>query len=174
MAINTLEEKFQFSLNSIYDAEHQFLEAQQTLLESATAPSVQASLKKHIAETEQQIVNLEKVHELLGLEATRETCAGAEGIVTEGNTLVEQTSGVPALADLAINGSCSKVEHFEIATYRGLIAGAQMMGQTEVVRLLQENLTQEENTADLLEASMPELLERAMQNASTSSSAATS
>lgn len=166
MAINTLEEKFQHGLGAIYDAEHQFLEAQQMMLESATAPAVQASLKKHIAETEQQITNLERVHEILGLDAERIDCVGAEGLVTEGNEMLSETEAVPALADLAINGSCSKVEHFEIATYRGLIAGAQMMGQTEVVQLLQENLTQEENTADLLEAGMPELLERAMQSAS--------
>lgn len=171
MAINTLEEKFQFSLNSIYDAENQFLQAMQTMLGSATAPKVQAGLKKHIAETEQQIVNLERVHELLGFEANRETCVAAEGLVEEGNTLLTETEAVPALADLAITGSCSKVEHFEIATYRGLIAGAQMMGQTEVVSLLQQNLTQEENTADMLEASMPELLERAMQSASSKSAA---
>ena len=66
----------------------------------------------------------------------------------------------------AIVGGNSKVEHFEVATYRGLIQGAQAMGQTEVASLLQENLAQEENTADMLEASMPELLQRAMQTES--------
>lgn len=168
MAINTLEEKFTHGLGSIYDAEHQFLEAQQTMLESATDPTVQANLKKHIVETEQQIVNIAKVHEILGLTAKRITCAGAAGIVTEGNELLSETEDVPALADLAINGSCSKVEHFEIATYRGLIAGAQAMGQTEVVRLLSQNLEQEENTAQTLEAGMPSLLQKAKQSASSS------
>lgn len=168
MAINTLEEKFQHGLGSIFDAEHQFLEAQQTMLESATSPTVQANLKKHIAETEQQIFNLTRVHELLGLEAERIDCAGAEGLVTEGSELLEETEDVPALADLAITGGCSKVEHYEIAAYRGLIAGAELMGQTEVVKLLKENLTQEENTAQTLEASMPELLQKAIQTASKS------
>jgi ferritin-like metal-binding protein YciE len=168
MAITTLEEKFTFELGSIYDAEHQFLEAQQTMLESANSPDVQANLKKHIAETEQQIVNLAKVHEILGLTAERETCVAAEGLVTEGNEMLAETEDVPALADLAINGSCSKVEHFEIACYRGLIAGAQTMGQTEVVRLLTQNLQQEENTAQTLEAGMPSLLEKAMTTASKS------
>lgn len=168
MAITTLEEKFTHGLGSIYDAEHQFLEAQQTMLESANSEAVQANLKKHIAETEQQIVNLAKAHELLGLTPQRVTCAGAEGIVTEGSDLLSETEDVPSLADLAITGSCSKVEHFEIAAYRGLIAGAQAMGQTEVVRLLTENLQQEENTAQTLEASMPSLLEKAMQSASKS------
>jgi len=168
MAIKTLEEKFVHGLGGIYDAEHQFLEAQQTMLESASSSTVQANLKKHIAETEQQIVNLTKVHEILGLTAKRITCDGAKGLVTEGSNLLSETEGVPALADLAITGGCSKVEHYEIAAYRGLIAGAKATGQTEIVRLLSENLQQEENTAQTLESSMPALLQQAMQTASKS------
>ena len=168
MTINTLEEKFTHELGAIYDAEHQFLEAQQTMLESANSADVQAMLEKHIAETEQQIVNLTKVHEILGLKAKRVTCAAAKGLVTEGNELLTATEDVPALADLAINGSNSKVEHFEIACYRGLIASAQMMGQTEVMQLLAENLEQEEKTAQTLESSMPILLEKAMTTTSKS------
>jgi len=168
MAIKTLEEKFQHGLGDIYDAEHRFLDAQQTMLESATDATVQANLKKHIAETEEQIVNLTKVHELLGLTAKRETCDAAAGLVSEGSKLLKETKDVPALADLAINGSCTKVEHYEIASYRGLIAGAEAMGQTEVATLLSANLEQEENTADTLEDGMPALLEKAMQTASKS------
>jgi ferritin-like metal-binding protein YciE len=42
-----------------------------------------------------------------------------------------------------------------------LIAGAETMGQTDVVRLLSQNLQQEEKTAQLLEQNMPTLLEKA-------------
>lgn len=166
MAIKTLEEKFIHSLGDIYDAEHRFLEAQQTLLQSANSDTVQQLLETHIQETEQQIANLEQVYEILGLTAKRVSCDGAKGIVTEGNKLVKETEEVPALADLAIAGGCSKVEHYEIASYRGLILGAEQMGQTEVVRLLTENLEQEENTAQKIETSMPQLLSKAMQTAS--------
>lgn len=168
MAITTLEEKFVHGLGDIYDAEHRFLEAQEKMLPNATSPTVQAMLEKHIAETEQQIVNLTQVFELLGLTAQRVSCDGAAGIVSEGDKLLKETKDVPALADLAIAGGCSKVEHYEIASYRGLIAGAEQMGQSEVVRLLGENLQQEENTAQALESSMPTLLQKAVQTASKS------
>ncbi|MCU1288611.1 MAG: hypothetical protein JWN60_840 [Acidobacteria bacterium] len=167
MTINTLEEKFTHELGAIYDAEHQFLDAQQTMLESASSADVKAMLKKHIAETEQQIVNLTRVHEILGLTAKRVTCDAAEGLVTEGNKMLTATSDVPALADLTINGANSKVEHFEIACYRGLISSAQMMGQAEITRLLSENLQQEEMTAQALESSMPSLLQKAMATSKT-------
>jgi len=166
MAIKTLEEKFIHGLGDIYDAEHRFLEAQQTMLPNASSSTVQAALKKHIAETEQQIVNLTKVYEVLGVTAKRVPCDAAKGLVTEGDKLLKETEDVPALADLAIVGSCSKVEHYEIASYRGLIAGAEQMGKTDVARLLSENLQQEENTAQALESSMPALLKQAMQTAS--------
>ena len=166
MAIKTLEEKFIHGLGDIYDAEHRFLEAQQTMLPNATSPDVQGSLEKHIVETQQQIVNLTKVHELLGVTAERVACDAAKGLVSEGDKLLKETKDVPALADLAIVGGCSKVEHYEIAAYRGLIAGAEQMGQTDVARLLSENLQQEENTAQTLESSMPTLLKQAMQTAS--------
>jgi ferritin-like metal-binding protein YciE len=168
MAINTLEEKFIHGLGDIYDAEHRFLDAQQTMLPNANSSTVKQLLETHIAETEEQIVNLTKVYEILGLTPKRVSCDGAAGIVTEGNKLLTETKDVPALADLAISGGCSKVEHYEIASYRGLIAGAEQMGQTEVVRLLSENLQQEEKTAQTIESSMPALLQKAMQTASQS------
>lgn len=169
MAINTLEEKFVHGLGTIYDGEHRFLEAQQKMLGSANSADVTSALEKHIAETEQQIANLEQVFEILGLTAQRVPCDASAGLVSAGDKLVTETSGVPALADLAINGSCSKVEHFEIASYRGLIAGAEQMGQDEIIDLLNENLEQEENTAELLEDSMPKLLEKAAETASSKS-----
>lgn len=165
MAIKTLQEKFMHGLGDIYDAEHRFLDAQQTMLPNADSDLVRTSLETHIAETEQQIVNLTQVYEILGVTPQRVSCDGAAGIVKEGDKLLSETKDVPALADLAIVGGCSKVEHYEIASYRGLIAGAEMMGQTEIVRLLSENLQQEENTAQKLEASMPELLQNAMRTA---------
>ena len=168
MAIKTLEEKFIHGLGDIYDAEHRFLEAQQKMLPKATAETVKAALETHITETQEQIQNLEEVHQILGLTAKRVSCDGAVGIVTEGDKLLNETSDVPTLADLAIVGGCSKVEHYEIASYRGLIAAAEIMGQADVVKLLAKNLQQEEKTAQTLEQSMPTLLKQAAQSASAS------
>ncbi|MBA3785838.1 MAG: ferritin-like domain-containing protein, partial [Acidobacteria bacterium] len=113
MAIKTLQEKFIHGLGDIYDAEHRFLEAQQKMLPNATAETVKTALETHITETEEQIANLEQVHELLGLTAKRVPCDGAAGIVLEGDKLLKETADVPTLADLAIVGGCSKVEHYE-------------------------------------------------------------
>ena len=68
----------------------------------------------------------------------------------------------PYVRDCAIAGAQAKVEHFEMACYRGLVLSAQMMGSQEVLQLLQQNLHEEETTAQRVEAAMPQLLQTAM------------
>ena len=55
-----------------------------------------------------------------------------------------------------------KVEHYEVASYRGLLTAARQMGQNEVTGMLLQNLQQEEQTALLVEQSTPMLLQKAM------------
>ncbi len=165
MAIKTLQEKFMHGLADIYDAEHQFLEAQQEMLPQANAQTVKTLLEQHITQTEQQIEVLEQVFKVLGEEPEREKCAGAAGIVSENEKTLGEVSGTPALVDLAIAGGSAKVEHYEIASYHMLITGAEQMGQTEIAQLLQQNLQQEEQTAQKIEQSSPELFQQAMSRA---------
>lgn len=162
MAITTLQEKMLHELADIYDAEHQFLEAQQQMITHANADTVKQMLQTHIQQTEQQIKNLEQVFQALGQQLKREKCAAAAGLVTEGNKLLKEVSGNPALVDLAIAGSQTKVEHYEVASYRGLVMSAQVMGKHEILPLLQANLQQEEQTAQLVEQSTPQLIQQAM------------
>lgn len=165
MAIKNLEEKMVHGLGDIYDAEHQFLEMMEEALPQANSDTVKMLLQQHIAETEQQISTLEQVFDALGQKAKRVTCAGASGIVSENQKTIKEVSGNPALVDLAIAGGSSKVEHYEIASYRSLITGAQQMGQNQIAQLLQQNLQQEERTAQKIEQSAPTLFQNAMAQA---------
>jgi len=163
VAINNLNEKFLHELGDIYDAESQFLKGQQEMLQNATDPNLQQMITNHIQQTQQQIRNLDQVFSTLGQQPKREPCAGAKGLVTEAQKLLQETKSVPAIRDCAIAGAASKVEHYEISSYRGLITAADLMGQQDIVSLLQQNLEQEESTARMIEASSPQLLQIAMQ-----------
>ena len=163
MAINNLQDKFIHELGDIYDAEHQFLKGQEEMLRNATDSKLKQMIQQHIEQTHQQISNLEQVYTALGQQPERVMCDGAKGIVSEGQKLLKETAGAPELRDCAIAGAASKVEHYEIATYRGLIQDAQLTGQQKIVSLLQQNLQQEESTAKLIEQSSPQLLQKAAQ-----------
>ncbi len=174
MAIKTLEEKFQHELADIYDAEHQFLDAQNEMLPHATNEQVKKLLEQHIKQTEGQIAVLEQAFAALGQEATRIKCQGAAGIVAENKKTLKEVSSNPALINLAIAGGSAKVEHYEIVAYRALVAGAEAMNQSKVMKLLQRNLVQEEATATKVEASLPKLLQQAVSQAAPSSGAGAS
>lgn len=163
MAINSLNEKFMHELGDIYDAEHQFLKGQEEMLTNATDPNLQQMIQQHMQQTQQQILNLEQAFNVLGQQPQRVMCDGAKGIVSEGQKIMKETAGVPSIRDCAIAGAAARVEHYEIAAYRELVTAASMMGQQQLVSLLQENLQQEESTAALVEQSTPMLLQTAMQ-----------
>lgn len=157
--LNSLQDKFIYELGSIYDAEHRFREGLQVALPQVRNDQLKSLLQTHIGQTEQQIKNLEQVFSSLGQKPQRIPCEAAAGLFADGEKLLAAVN--PALMDLAIAGAQSKVEHLEIASYRGLIQGAEQMGQTQIVDLLRQNLQQEEQTAQTFEQSLPELLQKA-------------
>lgn len=161
MAVKTMEEMFVHELGDTYDAEHQFLDGMREMSEQVGG-DIKGMLEEHIRETEEQIQNLERVYEALGQKAKRVKCDGAVGLVTEARKLLKETSGNPALQELAAASAWEKGEHYEMVSYRGLIASAEQMGNKDVVKLLQQNLKQEEKVAQRLEKSEPKLLKQAM------------
>ena len=163
MPITTLDEKFAYELGSIYDAEHHFLQGQQEMLEQATDSTLRIMLETHIAETQQQIMNLEQAFGELGQAPQRITCQASASLVEDARRLLAEVGGNPQIMDTVMITAQAKVEHFEMACYRGLVMGAEMMGQSEVARLLQQNLQQEEATAQLVEQSAHTLLQQALQ-----------
>lgn len=160
--IDTTTKLFLHELGDIYDAEHQFLKGQEEMLQNANDGTLRQMITTHIEESRRQIANIEQVYSVLGIKPERVMCDGAKGIVSEGQKAMRETQGASGVRDVAICAAASRVEHYEIAAYRGLIQAAQLMGQQAIVTLLQQNLQQEERTAQLVEQSLPILLETAM------------
>ena len=164
--IGTMDEKFAHEVGDIYDAEHRFLEGMQEMLKVAADAKVKKLLKTHIRQTEGQILNIERVYELIGKKPKRVKCAASAGLVAEAAKCMEEAEENPAIRDCLIAGASAKVEHYEIVSYRGLIACARLLGLAEALPLLEANLQQEEETAALVEESTPDLLKKAMKKPS--------
>ena len=166
MSIKTVDEKFQHELQDAYDAEHQFLEGMQEMSSQVSDGKLKGLLSDHIRETKDHIANLEQVFKALGQEAKRVKCDGAAGLVSEARKSVKEAAENPAVLDCVIGSALSKAEHYEISSYRGLVMGAEMMGNQEVSRLLHQNLQREEQMAQLIEENAPKLLRKAMEGES--------
>ena len=164
MPIANTQELLLHELCELYDAEHKFLEGQVQMVHRATDSKLQRSIENHIYQTRQHIRTLEQFFRELGQEPRRKTNEVARGLVSEAQKGIEE-AGNDALRDCVIDAAVIKVEHFEMASYRGLITAARlMMGQSMVVdNLLETSLRQEEETAQIAEQSAEELLREAMQ-----------
>ncbi len=73
-----------------------------------------------------------------------------EGILNEGNTIVEETEAGTATRDVGIILAAQKVEHYEIATYGGLAQLAETLGMIDVKDLLGQTLDEEKEADQLL------------------------
>lgn len=162
MPISSVHGLFVHELCEIYDAEHRFLDGQVKMVHKAANYELQSSIENHIVQTRQHIGNLEQFFRELGEDPQRETNEVARGLVSEAEQGIQEAQSV-TLRDCLINTAVVKVEHFEISSYRSLVTGARlMMGQSTALDLLEANLRQEEETAQIAEQSAEELLQKAM------------
>lgn len=76
------------------------------------------------------------------------TCCAIEAIHTEYKRFADQQPSANVLAMFALGGP-DKIEHFEIAGYRGLVGKAMLMGETKCAQLLEIDLVQEETAGKL-------------------------
>jgi ferritin-like metal-binding protein YciE len=162
MPISNAQELFVHELSEVYDAENRLIEGQQEMVEHATDQDLKSAIQEHLEQTRQHAANVERVFTELDKEAHRETNEVAQGLVSEAQEGLQEAQS-DALRDAAIVSAVIKVEHFEMGSYRSLVTAAHLMGQTEIERLLRENMQQEEETARIAEQSAEELLQKAMQ-----------
>ncbi len=109
---------------------------------AAQSPDGKATLLKHKDETEGQIERLQQVFEIIGKPARGKTCEAIQGIIAEGEEIIEEYTGFIAL-DAGLISSAQAVEHYEIARYGTLKSWAAQLGYTDAVALFDANLQEE-------------------------------
>ena len=134
-----LEEFFTDSLKDLYWAEKHLTKALPKMQKAATTEELKSAIEEHIAQTEEHVSRLEQVFELMGKKAQAKKCDGMEGLVKEGESVVEETEDGSMTRDVGIIISAQKVEHYEIAAYGGLVQLAKTMGQDEVANYFRTN-----------------------------------
>jgi len=133
-------------LIDLRDAEEQLTKALPKLAESATSKPLRTAFQKHLKETREHVTRLNKALRDLGETPESKTCEAMQGILEEGNAVMNKTpEGV--LRDAVMITGAQKVEHYEIASYGTARTYARVLGKTTVARLLERTL-KEEKAAD--------------------------
>lgn len=141
-----LEKLFTDSLKDIYWAEKHLTKALPKMKKAATTDELKSAIEEHLAQTEEQVTRLEQVFELCGKKAQAKKCDAMEGLIKEGESVVEETEDDSMTRDAGIIMAAQKVEHYEIATYGSLVQFARTLGMDEAAALLEQTLEEEKET----------------------------
>ncbi|MGQ3356984.1 MAG: YciE/YciF ferroxidase family protein [Phreatobacter sp.] len=157
----TLDDLFLDTLKDIYYAERKILKTLPKMQRAAQSDKLKEAFGKHRDETEGQIERLQQVFELLGKPARGKTCDAIEGIVAEGEEIMDEFKGTAAL-DAGLISSAQAVEHYEMTRYGTLKRWAEELGMKEAADLFAQTLAEEEKTdADLTKLADAGVNERA-------------
>jgi len=143
MSVESLEELFIDELKDLYSAEKQITKALPKMVKAATSPDLKEALQNHLEETKNQIQRLEAIFEKLGKRGTGKTCEGMKGVLAEGAEVMQELKK-GELRDSGMITAAQRVEHYEMAGYGGVREFARLLGQREIMGLLDETLKEEE------------------------------
>jgi len=147
-----LEKLFIDSVKDIYWAEKALTKALPKMQKAATTEELQSAIQDHLEQTEEHVTRLEEVFELFGKKAQAKKCDAMEGLIKEGDSVVEETEEGSMTRDAGIIMAAQKVEHYEIATYGTLVQLAKTLGNEEAAGILQTTLDEEKETDEGLTA----------------------
>lgn len=137
---------FTDALKDIYFAEKHILEALPKMQRAATTEELQEAFEDHHLMTQKQISRLEKVFKSIDESPEAKKCDAIIGIVKESENIIKETEEGTMTRDAALIIAAQKVEHYEIATYGGLVALAETLELYKAADLLQTTLDEEEQT----------------------------
>jgi ferritin-like metal-binding protein YciE len=148
-AAKQLEDLFEDSLKDIYWAEKALTKALPKMEKNATSPKLKKAIADHLAETVEHVTRLEECFESMGKRAVAKKCDAMEGLLKEGEGIMEETEA-GAVRDAGIIAASQKVEHYEIATYGTLAAFAKVLDQKTALKNLLKTLEEEKKCDELL------------------------
>lgn len=147
--LGTMKDLLEHELQDLYSAENQLLEALPKMAEAASQKSLKSAFEKHLKETEQQIKRLQDAVKGTDLELEGEKCKGMEGLIKEGEDIIE-SDGDASVKDAALIGAAQRVEHYEMAGYGTVRTFAKLLGYDDMAEKLQRTLDQEGTTDEKL------------------------
>ena len=146
---SSLYEFFRLQLGDIYWSEEQLIKALTKMQKAATNEDLRLQFGDHLLQTEHHLSRLEEIFGIMGIKPGATKCKAMEALIKEGETMIAETQAGSGTRDAALIMAAQKVEHYEIATYGGLVQFATSMGFEKITSLLDQTL-QEEKDSDIL------------------------
>jgi ferritin-like metal-binding protein YciE len=145
MPTKDLQDALLEEMRDMLSAEKQITKALRKMARKASHDELREGFEEHLEQTEGQIERLERAFETLEQKPRSKRCEAMEGILEEGEHVMEQAEKGDVL-DAMMIAAAQKVEHYEIASYGTMRTWAKMLGFKEAERLFRETLDEEKQT----------------------------
>lgn len=139
MVSEALRELFNQGLQAVYDAEKQSLAAAPAVADTASTSELRGMLQTQTQQGERQVTRLEEAISQAGLTPSGIENKIAQGILA-GSQQIMDAAPDPLSRDAGIIAAGQIMLHYFLATYGTLRSYAQVLGETEVAELCQQNL----------------------------------
>lgn len=145
-----LKQFFVDQLQDIFWAEKALVQELPKMQGATTTEELAEAITEHVTITEEHVNRLEQVFDMMGENAKAKKCEAMEGLIKEARNIIDETEEGTATRDAAIIMAAQKVEHYEIATYGGLVQLAKTIGMNDVAELLAQTLAEEKEADQVL------------------------
>lgn len=145
MPEDSLQDIYVEQLKDLWSAEQQLLKALPKMAKEAANKDLSSAIQEHEVQTRVHVERLEKIFTQLGEKPTGHKCKGMEGLIAEGEEVLEEHEQSSA-RDAAMIAAAQRVEHYEIAGYGTVRTMANMLGLGDHADLLQKTLDEEGET----------------------------
>jgi len=144
-----LKEFFTDQLEDLYWAEKKLVKTLPKMQKAATSDQLKDAFGNHLVQTENHVTRLEQVFGIIGEKVDSTKCPAMAGIVDEGEEIIDETEKGTAQRDVGLIFAGQKAEHYEIASYGGMVSLAKTLGYDDAAEILSQTL-QDEKAADEL------------------------
>jgi ferritin-like metal-binding protein YciE len=164
MSVENLEQLFINELKDIYSAEKQITKALPKMAKSAKSEELRSAFEEHLEQTKGHIERLDQIFEKLGKTSRGKTCHGMQGLIEEGQEVMEEAAKGD-VRDAALISAAQRVEHYEIAAYGTVRTYANLLGRKDAAKLLEQTLEEEKQTDEKLNEIAEQINPGAMEQA---------
>jgi ferritin-like metal-binding protein YciE len=148
MGFHSLEDVLKEQLEDLHSAETQLIQALPKMAQAAHHDELRTAFQEHLEETRGHLKRVEEALGELGVSHPTEVCKGMQGLIAEGEEMIEM-QGEPIAKDAGLIAAAQRVEHYEIAGYGTARQLAGDCGLDGIKDLMDQTLD-EESAADKL------------------------
>ncbi len=145
MKLETLQDLYIHELKDLFSAENQLIKALPKMAKAASNPDLAAGFKMHLEQTREHAARLEQVLASHQQSTRGKKCKGMEGLIAEGAEMIEEEAE-DEVRDAGLISAAQRVEHYEMAGYGCARTYAEIIGDKEGAKLLQQTLEEESMT----------------------------